>query len=188
MPSFLQDSMQLLVEMNRLTEERRNVLKIFRKEGRGGISSSCSQRGTAIQRKTKSAHVTMSGFLLFQHMCQNMLFSQWSLFACYATHLAKRSWAKLVTPLHFLINCAANDLTGERFRTTAHICTNSFWKWSKRNRRQIHFFLPWYFFLLCNMSYMLLHGDCPFIPIASSLYLQLSLQINKALNIIRKVL
>lgn len=125
-------------------ESLRKETKCYR--GRGGISS--ERRGTAIQRKTKSAHVTMSGFLLHEHMCQNTLFSMLSMKPTrlhYVTRWAMWSRANSVTRSHFLINSAANDLTGEQFRTTSSIWDKSILK-AHIEIQQIHFFTLLFFF------------------------------------------
>lgn len=68
------------------------------------------------------------------------------------------SLANSVTLNHFIINSAANDLTGEQSRTTASIWDVRFLK-GHIETQQIHFLHFVIFLLLCDFSYT--YGGIP---------------------------
>ena len=122
----------------------------YTEEGRrGGIGSSCRQR----QRKSNSEknqirscdHVwfpSLSEYFVPEHA----VLSTSLVSLCYATDLAKRSWAKLHTLLHLLIKSVTYDLTEEHH--------NSLLKHLTETKTPL-FYSPFFFYCITCLPFLL---------------------------------
>jgi len=143
-------SLQPLDELNRLVEGGNDLLKYQRKEGRDMASARCAPRQEK-QFREKPCHPCDLVWFPPVSACvpEHAVLSMRPDSFCYATHLAKRSWANQVT-LHFLIISAANALTGEDLGLQ-HPFNTSFLEVLQRNSKETQFlyFVIFFYCVIC---------------------------------------